>query len=360
MDRECIRYYGNKSLYSIFKSIKDNEWKYYRSAYVDDIITCFDDTTNCDNSNSKKMIIEYINAGGKVGVFNPIIDDIKKIGIDYKLPISNMRCAHSLSVFLLGIVIYKVLKRKKRILNWYGDNYNSGLYVWYLTCLFHDIGYYYENNEIELDKSIINGCKHLNNYDLGLNYYNYRKNVASDYNGIDHGVCGGFLLFNELNNIFHNHNDNEELCYDDDVKKLYKIAAEAIVRHNMYVPNTDSQKNQYRELGLNDLIDSKIQYNMNNPFAFLLCLCDTLEPIKKASFFNLKYNYSFAEVLKKVKICMCDYPHCLDTNFCIKYSVPFQSIGDLYNSIGVDELEKWLGVKVSHNTDCDLSLKISF
>jgi hypothetical protein len=184
--------------------------------------------------------------------------------------------------------------------------------VWFLTSLYHDIGYVFEyDSKSHLNKNIkdflpetanIKTCKNLKYYKLGKNYFKYRKTQGI----IDHGVVGGFRLYSILRNIYENVLKTKRdqlhvfkgLSYSPELYKFHKIAADAIIRHNMWLAIPDNIYD-YKKYDLYDLIESVGKDNKiditNEQFTFLLGLCDTIEPIKRFS------DIDAAFVLKHIK-----------------------------------------------------------
>ena len=91
----------------------------------------FDETASYD------FIKKYFKCGGKGKVFE---DDPYIIKYEYVL---KERSPHIVSTFLLGIQIAKSLKFDINKKN--NDNINFK-YLWFMACLYHDIGYVYEND----------------------------------------------------------------------------------------------------------------------------------------------------------------------------------------------------------------------
>lgn len=268
----------------IYTQINENVslWKYYEYANIREVYP-FQDLSNKDKA--KEIIKNYFNAGGKIELLNDEVANLARF--------SNLRAEHTLSTFLLGIYFYNNVELIKLSFENFAqdDPYITWLYIWYLSCLYHDIGYIFENDSnysqrtlkeiLEIEPSEgLNGLKYC---DLAIKYYNYRKKFGK----IDHGVVGGGLLYTKLNNVMaSNCNDNHPeilygLLFSKDLEKYYKKAADAIIRHNMWncsSSNIEKHK-EYQENELGKLIYERISFK--DPFAFLLGLCDSIEPIKK-------------------------------------------------------------------------------
>ncbi len=118
---------------------------------------------------------------------------------------------------------------------------------------------------------------------------------------------------------------------------MQKEAADAIVRHNMFVAKKE-QEIDYRKRGMDILIPSKSDEHLisleKEPFTFLLGLVDTIEPMKRFECVNSKWLLEGFIIDIDSNAINIQVPMCLDsTNY-------FQ---------GIDSLDKWLNVQI-HNT----------
>ena len=220
----------------------------------------------------------------------------------------DIRDIHTVSVFILGIEIAR--KMKNRILG-------NELFIWFLMCLYHDMGYKLENktdlvkeyytldkflqkNEIKEEYNIFKVYKKKT---LCENYYRYRAEdryrttehgVIKEHGVIDHGIAGGIILYKVLVKNYEmvkrkseNNKDSFEynnLIFSTDNFKDYAKAAIGIIRHNMWYANKSDDCKTYYEFGLDDLISepqNKICYT-DDRLLFLLCLADTIEPLKNS------------------------------------------------------------------------------
>lgn len=268
-----------------------------------------------DETASYKFIKNYFKCGGKEKVFKDDPYIIKnKIVLKKRSP-------HIVSTFLLGILIAKNLKIDLNTNN--NDNINFK-YLWFMACLYHDIGYVYENDHNcahlrTVRKDGLNALKDICNikYLCDNEFKTYKKEnidlylsnraICSSENigKIDHGIVGGLLLYDRLiknyykalNNAKRNNpnvsNDKfkyNKLNFSNKHFKYYAEAADAIIAHNIWI-NT---LNEY--LIKNDKEPLKgIKIDKNNKIAFILALADTLEPIKKPEINDLDM-ISFEEV----------------------------------------------------------------
>lgn len=293
----------------------------------------------------------------------------------------DIRDIHTVSVFILGIEIAR--KMKNRILG-------NELFIWFLMCLFHDMGYKLENktdlvkeyytlykflqkNEIKEEYNIFKVYKKKT---LCENYYRYRAEdryrttehgVIKEHGVIDHGIAGGIILYKVLVKNYEmvkrkseNNKDSFEynnLIFSTDNFKDYAKAAIGIIRHNMWYANKSDDCKTYHEYGLDDLISepqNKICYT-DDRLLFLLCLADTIEPLKR--FRNLGTNEEINEILRQ--ICM-DIEN-INNQKNSKITITIQVSDELENKDKLIEncrsLDSWMNVKTTQE---DNKVKITF
>lgn len=212
------------------------DWNYYNV----DIINPF------DKDKARDFIKQYFENGAKKRVILPLIDEIDP-----------MRHVHTISTFFIGILIKRELCSNLTIHSQEDEDYEFS-YLWFLVCLFHDIGYaiendwtykhiYRKNAEEYLNKyKNVKNCKrwHYEYQDLGLIFVaptiytkkmilaNVRRNYTGRFDGItfsngvtiyksmylretvlnyleyckmtdgirhyDHGIMGGLWLYDSL------------------------------------------------------------------------------------------------------------------------------------------------------------------
>ena len=298
-----------------------DRWLYYNSNQPSlKYEMLFDETASYD------FIINYFKCGGKEKVFE---DDPYIIKNEFVL---KERSPHIVSTFLLGILIAKNLKIDLNTIN--NDNINFK-YLWFLACLYHDIGYVYENdnncmNLRMVQKKGLNALKDicnikcLRNNELFKTYKEenidlYLSNRAICSSGnigkIDHGIVGGLLLYDRLKKNFYearkkaNKNDPNfskdkfeynELNYSKTHFEYYAEAADAIIAHNIWINTLNEYLTKNNKVPLEG---NKI--DKNNKIAFILALADTLEPIKKYGIFALNM-ISFKETKEGFDLIMPD------------------------------------------------------
>lgn len=294
-----------ETLKKLYKDIIEDpdRWLYYHSNQPRlKYEMLFDETASYD------FIIKYFRCGGKEKVFE---DDPYIIKNEFVL---KERSPHIVSTFLLGILIAKNLKIDINTNN--NDNINFK-YLWFLACLYHDIGYVYENdnncmNLRMVQKKGLNALKDicnikcLRNNELFKTYKKenidlYLSNRAICSSGnigkIDHGIVGGLLLYDRLRknfdeawnkakrngpNILRNDFTYKGLHFSNEHYKYYAEAADAIIAHNIWIDTL----NKYLIKNYKEPLKG-IKIDKNNKIAFILALADTLEPIKKYGIFAL-------------------------------------------------------------------------
>lgn len=308
------------------------------------------------------FIESYFNIGGKQFLINDIIDS-------FRTSYSGFRAAHSVVAYFLGVVFFEKYKEKIKQFRQPGNDNKINLFVLFLTFLYHDFYYYKECdgnlvviNEIESKLDVLNIIGLDCPYDPASikRYYEYR-------NRKEHGIYAGYMLNKRLKKHL------DEILVDgkpkveghlywsmDDIP-YYDLASSAIIKHNIWLANSDSdameQKERvacYEEKGLEAFIinnKGKIKFK-DNPLLFMLFIIDTIEPVKmlcKAGMNN--NNGTYEDLLLNIRI---------NIN---KRSVRLQYIGD-FKSIGchtfceAKKMETWMNVTVSQTCTTNASTLI--
>lgn len=278
-----------KQLYETLMSNPDN-WRYYD----------FEPRTLTDNQDlfdviieepSSKFIKELLKRGGKGDIRS--VEEIETL--------SSMRRRHTISCFLLGNEIYNRcptiktyidnLIREIRPNEIYETEKERFRYIWMLICLFHDLGYNYEEKHSVYDsKDIESAITQLLKEKTPVGqpytktivrkYHKYRK---EGWGILDHGIVGGALLYHDLCELRKIKEPIDNTLYWG--KKLemdFLIGGWTIACHNIFsiLPN-DSSEGYYRFFKLEKLITTdKIIILEKCPLLYLLCLVDSMEPIK--------------------------------------------------------------------------------
>ena len=237
---------------------------------------------------------------------------------------------HAVSLYIMGLcfkdIICKKIKTKmKEIL---GDEVTSWYefrYTWFLTCLFHDAASciemgWEEGNQGDLQSAIrmlgiqktpytyrpIKKDARLTRYDEETikSYFKYLKGERGRLH-TEHGIIAGYKLFDSLYRNFCRVTEGKQFVagvYTEKETGLrwrkshldhFAYISDAIICHNLWTVtdgNNSKDKKEvkkYRENGLGDLIipagsnenDKKLSLSAY-PLQFMLCLLDTIEPVK--------------------------------------------------------------------------------
>lgn len=336
-----------ESINEILGSISTAGWSYYRNVKPIPSDVLF------SNSKALGFIEDYFKIAGKESVF-----DYFSHGHSRNIICS--RASHTISTFILGLKIAECLGVDVTV----RDSQNMDFrYKWFLSCLYHDIGYYFEtisdpawlalvaNEGINALTQICN-IEYLSNdifksytrdqIDL---YLRHRALGDSKTKGvIDHGIIGGLMIYDGLRKRFEKSWDHctnrgtstresfnirihgKILHCSEKHFTYYADVANAVLSHNIW----KSTLNEYYEAeGRDDEINNeKITY-AKNQIAFLLCLADTIEPIKRGTDYAKSIQFGF----EKDVISIIADPLTIET---------------VYGRI---DFESWLGVRVQKYMD---------
>lgn len=228
------------------------------------------------------------------------------------------RAVHIISTFLIGIKLFEsfnidIKTRDEKQLNL--------KYYWFLTCLYHDIGYAYESSsDFEYIRMLqsdglkaaqeICDIKYIHNRE----FITYSKEIVDFYlkcraiyhdgkpGVIDHGIVGGLLLYDKLRKQFaaawnkrinktysrqsffiKDECNNRVLHLSSDHYEAYAKAADAIITHNIWPSALNDYIDKYRPQNHFTKRFDKILFD--NQLCFILSIADTIEPMKR----NPKY-----------------------------------------------------------------------
>lgn len=286
----------DKSLWQIYQSILSDpkKWMYYqdssKSTKLEDIIK--------DKQRAFEWIASYFAQGEKSCLMNAIKPTDHTI--------------HSISTFFLGIHLQHLFGVEKC--------YKSKwLYYWFLVCLYHDAGYYVENDKEHYPLSttlnllcsqlgVSNNQKNhlLNELPLSCSdsvrvnrklvecYYDYCRSRLGEHSFLNHGIVSAMLLYDRLVTKLHkvlgdlDHRVYRSRVFDKKDEKKFAVIAESIIHHHIWA-ETDIQKyDAYINAGLGTLcIDENHRLWYSNPLTNLLLFCDSIEPIKNAKLNNV-------------------------------------------------------------------------
>lgn len=224
-----------------------------------------------------------------------------------------VRPNHIVNTFFLGVYLYKYNKnnRFKDQIDIATNGFESAFinhnpeerfqFIWFLICLFHDLGYNveFESNSLkskerkqriieieqEIEKLIkirkIHGVPPLYE-NIITKYLKYRNTV---FRCIDHGIYAGIRLFWDLcENRSIKEFSPSKLSYKFGLIEVYHYAACIILAHNIFFAKQGSVEDElYKIHDLDSLIFEPNKYRISldkHPMFFLFCLVDTIEPIK--------------------------------------------------------------------------------
>ncbi len=228
------------------------------------------------------------------------------------LRITKARAQHTVSLFLLGILLKEKLNIDMKSLPRPTGNYHTSfIYFWTLTSLYHDMAYDIEDKS----KNMYIKCKTIEDFEKEFNieysllektnyselfsqYYKYRIDYGNGNTSsavshkIDHGICCGILLYNALMKSYYSYLNKPKAKYDFTEGWKYSkkfpdfalVISETIARHNIWVAN-ENTKDIYDEYNLNELISDsfkkdKIKFGKSENLLLLLGIVDTIDPIK--------------------------------------------------------------------------------
>jgi len=301
-------------LLKIYKDLyqNKNKWKYYSKLDINP----FNSTEE-----SRNFITQFIELSGKAEG-NPLFENIEKL--------DDKRIRHIISIFFLGTHIYHESKYLRTLLDkpisrFKKQNPQSKIefsFIWFLICLFHDLGYTIEEKEHykNFDSFISGKVKYFLNERVGvpyvyektfIDYFNYRLKSKNEYiNKPDHGISGGILLFNKLNSILkekQKNNKSDGLSWNKKLINIYRFTSWVILSHNIFfIRKGDSKEKEYVDSGLQDLIldkteNSKIDLKKHT-FLYLFLLVDSIDPIKTFEQYEKLNKIDFECVSNKIII----------------------------------------------------------
>lgn len=273
-------------LESTFKD-QDN-WNYYSGK---------DFTTHPLHSEdeSKQFIKNFFKLSGKSEVhFDKMVSDLGN------------RTQHVVSAFFLGHYIYQNTNLKSKIDNEitkfkHGLNITSEVnfsYMWFLICLFHDIGYNIEKQQPPRYNNIeqllnetgampeICGIPKFYNA-IYKNYFTYR---LKEHCKNDHGITIAHIMYYDLCKIRVQaenipKDEQKNLRWEKDLEKIYTFCSWNVLAHNIWFAEKSKSCDvrNYKKYKMKRLIfEEKYKINPDkHPFFFLFCLVDTIEPYKK-------------------------------------------------------------------------------
>lgn len=323
-----------KTLKEQFKNIfKDSpRWDYYygKEKPIDNFsIDYLSDSNRCYH-----FIYSYMHRSQKDA--EPFVDYLLALANDEK---EDIRLCHIVSTFFLGLVLYqnKYIKdfiNKEimglKVFETEDEIEKEFIFVWYLVCLYHDLGYVYEKqitndritkDYIEYKKKLLTETILFIDKDSTPDYYSEIIDKYLKYRGgKDHGILGGLeftkyiteLRFRKYDEAEDEHSKKE---WKPELDKLYKYVGWCICCHNVWYRRCENNNVcdvlEYIAKGLNPLVFSGrkeegkyVEYPLkfqDFPLFFLFCLVDSIEPSKLCS-----KQEEVCDVLDKIKIEVSD------------------------------------------------------
>jgi len=323
-----------------------DRWSYYR-----DPISSIGGTWE-DNHVAYEFIKGYFGLAGKSELFKDSHLEANKRYI-------KDRVSHIVSTFLIGLRITEILgidtdTRDDRNMNF--------KYYWFLSCLYHDIGYAYEEKYCRkwldmIRQEGLEACQDI----CDIKYFHnrvfktvpeeivniYFRGRADGKDGkIDHGIIGGLLLYDKLRKQFalawkrggkgatdrrsfwiRDENTGRDLHLSNRHFDAYAQAADAIIAHNIWKSTLQGYLENSTDASLRGY--DVLPISIDNTLCFVLSLADTIEPLKR----DLKY-------IDLVKIGDC----CVAGKTWIALQVDKTTYGSIYSKI--EGLYPWLDVIV--------------
>jgi len=353
---------------SLLFSYRNKEnWKSYYDILIEPEKLFAINEEEC-NENCKEFIKIQFAAGQKEDVFN------LQFAEKYK---NEGKHAHTISLYLLGLYLAGLFKERiccdvnrkippiDKSIEWYNDT--DYKYTWFMTSLYHDIASCIEKSDYKNIHEL--SCENLfsnpkfNRYNKNTvkNYWKYRKHD----NKQDHGIYGGVLLHEKLNDIYGEMTSDKRLpvnenglVWREEHLDHYKYVADAIVTHNMWTVSSEDKEavQKYEHAELMELIidDEKKKLSITDyPLHFMLCLLDTIEPVKR---FN---NLSPYEVLNSISI---DIVKDENGKIEIRWNKTIRQQPQFWDWMkNISTMPEWMNVQVS-SCDCssyECSLTIS-
>lgn len=271
-----------KSLYVIYEGIyaKKELWDYYSPRFLD--ASPINEFLTKDFS--ERFIENYFKTGGKLLLTQNAGN------------LTDLRKMHTVSTFFLGLYLCDFLHVRK-------EEYQPDFrYLWFLTCLNHDVGYMYEG-KIKFSKPEEDVYKVLNIPDDLKEYYtkkiikNYSFYRRRSWHKRDHGIEGGRRLYDllmknyklvqkkysDLRDVQKPHSFViDGLSFKETDKKYYAQVALYVMLHNIFFCNANKKEDvdKYKKFHLEKLIGKKLTYKPSLSLFFLLIFVDTIEPLK--------------------------------------------------------------------------------
>lgn len=307
-----------------------SSWNYYNNAINSIASLSFTDIQDADNC--RNIITNIIGRGEK--------DEIYMFSALHHL--DNSRIRHILSTYFIGILLFNhsyTINRnissqldKLKCLESFDDNNDKFLYLWMLIVFFHDLGYAFENHSIPVCEweqfaaalpKRPTGIPRIFSEKRIERYAKYRHCRFGVY---DHGIYGGKVLYNNLCKLREIKSKYDTKNYwGSDLIPLFALAAWVVTCHNIwFISGRDKNRECYDSYGLERFIindGKRLISAKRHALLFLLCLVDTIDPVKSAN--------TDLSILEKISIGFDDKKIILDFSDADTFDV------EKYRNIGI-------------------------
>lgn len=292
----------------------NSKWNYYRN---NELSFEYDNLT--DVQSCYIFICNYIQSSKKETI--PFINSINALRT-YKEPNKQegFRLCHIVSVFFLGLTIFNNNAFKTEIINELSglssfdsddDIEREFIFVWFMICMFHDLGYVFEDEivsdtysltDLQIDRAeLIKIIDELQDTHIISDHYEKIMRKYLKYrDNKDHGILGGLSFAKNVCELrdqkYKNaRDDNERKMWKPELNELYRFVAWRICCHNIFYIRVGDISAEYvlkyiyhglyplmlcnRKTKEGNYVDYPISFR-KSPLFFFLCLIDSIDPVK--------------------------------------------------------------------------------
>jgi hypothetical protein len=333
-----------KSLFEQIKELEDVNWNYYSGMPGDNPPGNPFTTSNL----AIEFIRGYFRQAGKEWITEEL--ELCRLKVD--------RANHTVAVFFFGALLLKNTAFAKHeffpidVKKWY----DLKLFLWFVTCLAHDVAYDREQEEGRFAKATtidalydeLQVTHKLLDCKIEAIPQDFLSSCAPYFTRrygqekTDHGIYAGVRLYDVLVKNRKERKDaykEESRAWTDDLDPHYALAAATIATHNIWLPEDEKQAEEYRNQGLGALTRRGPIAFKEGQMLYFLGLIDTIDVVKA---------YKPVPVLEVLKNSFIDYSA---TSFTITVKEPLD-LGVLIKR--ADQAVKWLAVDVT-KTDNSLT-----
>lgn len=291
---------------------KEDSWKYYSCLVLD--------SPFLNECSAHRFIKDYLQYSGKFDLY-------LKTDLEYS------RKSHTVSVFFLGIHLLEKLQAfyYYDIQN-FVDSYKTRVgiksafsFYWFLTCLYHDIGYFHEqkkdprySNFQKLESTLHHKPRIIKDPFIPKILLQSIEKYYNNHHCFDHGIIGGYKQYDSIINLYQYINvdgkvpGSANLVLDKSFIPVFRSIARTISVHNIWFcfEEIESKEKctQYENNGIKSLIIKKGATNpinfVDHPLLYTLCLADTIDPVKIIHQYAEKngIEVNFLEILNQVNL----------------------------------------------------------